>query len=372
MPPSSVNIMDIAIANNTSLDSMDLMGTILSGIAYGVVFVICMLVLSAGSSGYFPRLTWRTFITCWLLLLATASTTLQIKWTLLAFVVHRPYTSPSTFIEEHINNWIYVTLNVLYVIINWSVDGIVVHRFYLVFTRSPRWIVFPALLYITSLVTGSLALRQLATPGTTQTTNKLANWLVVYRTVSLSLCTILTSLITGRLIFVHRGSESLFRSPRSPFLNIATIIVESAALETVSTLIYIITVGIGSPLQNVFLPVLGQVQVIAPMLILYRVAHGRDAVTQAWTVTHTGLLPQHMKEPTMGLRINTDTFPATSSQLSASPMKGSRGFFDSPRTPCPPPYGECSEVKKGIIPPSPSVDLDYIAEAPRLKRTTWS
>ena len=39
------------------------------------------------------------------------------------------------------------------------------------------------------------------------------------------------------------------------------MLIESASLDTVSTLVYIITVGIDSPLQNVFLPVLGQVQV---------------------------------------------------------------------------------------------------------------
>jgi hypothetical protein len=115
-------------------------------------------------------------------------------------------------------------------------------------------------------VTGSLALRQLATPGITQKTNKLANWLIIYRTVSLSLGVILTTLITGRLIFLHRGLGSLFRSPRSRLLGIATMLVESAALETVSTLVYIISVGLGSPLQNVFLPVLGQVQVSTPDL----------------------------------------------------------------------------------------------------------
>jgi hypothetical protein len=44
------------------------------------------------------------------------------------------------------------------------------------------------------------------------------------------------------------------------------MLVESAALETVSTLIYIITVGIGNPLQNVFLPILGQVQASTPSI----------------------------------------------------------------------------------------------------------
>lgn len=116
----------------TSLDSMELMGTVLSGIAYGmsspstraeilltsrrlafpfagIVFTICILVLCAN---YTPKFSWRTLVTCWLLLLATISTALQIRWLQLAFVTQRQE-SPSDFIEEHVNNWIYVMLNVL-------------------------------------------------------------------------------------------------------------------------------------------------------------------------------------------------------------------------------------------------------------------
>ncbi|KAH9971909.1 hypothetical protein BGW80DRAFT_1317152 [Lactifluus volemus] len=271
---------------------MILIGTILSGIAYGAVFVICTHVLSVGWSGCFPRLEWRTCVASWLLLLATTCIALQIRWTLLAFVGQHSNISPSIFIEEHLNNWNYIVLNVLYVIINWSVDGLVMHRFYLVFAQSRRWIVLPALLYTSSLVAGSLALKQLSTPGITQKSQELANWLVAYRTISLSLGVILTSLITARLIFIHRKPGPSHRSAGSPFLGIAAILVESAALETVSTLIYIITVGIASPLQNVFLPVLGQVQAIAPMLILYRVAHGRDAMTRTRSEqTRLELLP---------------------------------------------------------------------------------
>lgn len=45
------------------------------------------------------------------------------------------------------------------------------------------------------------------------------------------------------------------------------MLVESASLDTVSTLIYIIAVGINSPLQNVFLPILGQVQVSSAIVV---------------------------------------------------------------------------------------------------------
>ena len=169
------------------------------------------------------------------------------------------------------------------------------------------------------------------------------------------------------------------------------MLVESASLDTVSTLVYIITVGINSPLQNVFLPILGQVQVsssvvmpidyfkpnslnpqvIAPMLILYRVAHGRDAVTESMR-TGTVLLPQYMTRPTPSISINTD-FCSISSEFSASPVKSSRGMFDSPRISFPPPY-KCHDFMRGTIPPSPSMDLEHMGEVQKLdkKRTTWS
>ncbi|KAN0129705.1 hypothetical protein V8E53_012525 [Lactarius tabidus] len=348
---------------NIPLDLMNLMGTLLAGIAYGVVLVICSIVLWAG---HVPTLTWRTFMTCWLLLLATTSTGLQIKWTLLAFVTQQQDLSPSIFIEENVNNWIYVMLNALYVSINWSADAVLVFRFYCIFERSLRWIWLPVLLYVSSLVTGSLALNQLTTPGTTQKTNKLANWLVVYRTVSLSLGVIVTSSIIARLLYIHRRMGSVFRSPRSPYLGVVAMLVESASLDTVSTLVYIVTVGINSPLQNVFLPILGQVQVIAPMLILYRVAHGRDAVTES----ETALLPQHKKPTTPS--ISTD-FSSMNSEFSSSPAMSSRGMFESPRISIPPPY-RYHDFMRGTVPPSPSMDLGYIGELQKVnnKRTTWS
>ncbi len=119
--------------SNISLDSMNMMGTLLAAIAYGalpsyiiqlrlqgvthpligIVLIICSLVLWTGSSGHQPNPTWRTLMTCYLILLATTSIALQIKWTLLAFVTQQNNLSPSIFIEENVNNWIYVTLNAL-------------------------------------------------------------------------------------------------------------------------------------------------------------------------------------------------------------------------------------------------------------------
>lgn len=109
---------------------MILLGTILSGIAYGrssretelhnlmvnilfagVVFVIGTFVLSMYfTGGYGTTFPWRPLMACWLLLLATVSTALQIKWTLLAFVTKQQDVSPSVFIEMNIDDRIYVIL----------------------------------------------------------------------------------------------------------------------------------------------------------------------------------------------------------------------------------------------------------------------
>jgi hypothetical protein len=81
----------------------------------GVVFAVSTLVLCNTN---FPahwntlKLSWRPLVTCWLLLLATIGIALQIKWTQLALVTQR-HDSPSDFIKEHVNSWIYVMLNVL-------------------------------------------------------------------------------------------------------------------------------------------------------------------------------------------------------------------------------------------------------------------
>ena len=80
----------------------------------GVVFAIGTSVLCMYSTGGYGRtFSWRPLMTCWLLLLATVSTALQIKWTLLVFVTKEQDVSPSVFIETNINNRVYVMLYVL-------------------------------------------------------------------------------------------------------------------------------------------------------------------------------------------------------------------------------------------------------------------
>ena len=86
----------------------------ISVIFAGLVLAIGTFVLCIYSTGgYGTTFSWRPLMTCWLLLLATVSTALQIKWTLLAFVTKPQDVSPSVFIETNINDRVYVMLYVL-------------------------------------------------------------------------------------------------------------------------------------------------------------------------------------------------------------------------------------------------------------------
>jgi hypothetical protein len=211
-------------------------------------------------------------------------------------------------------------------------------------------------------VTGSLALHELASPGTTQGTNKLTNWLIVYRTVSLSLCVILTSLIASRLITIYRRSPGLCHT-RSPLKDVALMLAESAILEIVFTSVYVITVGLGSPLQNIFLPILGQIQVkhirhessfflydvwnsqvIAPMLVIYRVVRRSR---------------EEMIGVTKRLRVNTAvSFASTDYESLAPPTMSIRGC-DSP---IPPPYAKdaLSDFSIRTVPQTPTAKPAHI------------
>lgn len=86
---------------------------------------------------------------------------------------------------------------------------------------------------------------------------------IAYMALSLSINTILTLLIIIRLLQLRRV---LFRTIGSSYsqtyTSLVALLVESAALYTIVALMTVITCGVGSPIQYVLLPMLGQLQVV--------------------------------------------------------------------------------------------------------------
>lgn len=84
---------------------------------------------------------------------------------------------------------------------------------------------------------------------------------VAYWASSIATTLLLTILIVARLMYLrHRIHSTLGPDHKSPYLSISAMLVESALLDSVYTLIYLVLSVKNDPFQNIVFPLLGQVQ----------------------------------------------------------------------------------------------------------------
>jgi len=125
-------------------------------------------------------------------------------------------------------------------------------------------------------VVGSLFIWKLSQSGLDILSAPAMDLSLSYRTCSLVLSLVATSSI---VCFVFRH---VFSSPSKDrlFGSVVRILLQSASLEVSLVLAYLVTVGLSNPAQYVILPVLGQVQAIAPLWVFYQVSRRRQDFTQ--------------------------------------------------------------------------------------------
>lgn len=101
----------------------------------------------------------------------------------------------------------------------------------------------------------------LCIPGINLWTTISINLAIPYWAISIGLNVIITACITIRLLYMRHKIRKAMPGAGSEYLSVTTMTVESAALYTVTGLIFLVSYGVNSPIQNLALPVLGQVQV---------------------------------------------------------------------------------------------------------------
>ncbi|KAF5324065.1 hypothetical protein D9758_019018 [Tetrapyrgos nigripes] len=100
-----------------------------------------------------------------------------------------------------------------------------------------------------------------------------------YYAISLGVNIIITILITIRLLMYRRSAQEILpESHAREYLSLATIFVESAALYSVCSILFLVTYAVNNPANQVLLGFASDAQQIAGYMIIYRVAVGR-----AWT-----------------------------------------------------------------------------------------
>ncbi|KAF5366555.1 hypothetical protein D9758_008993 [Tetrapyrgos nigripes] len=270
-------------------------GVVLSNVAFGILFGIAIRCLRGVYETYEQTKKiqwWIGLYAAWMLALATVALALQDKFNQMTFIDYRDYPGgPNAFTLDFYSLPVNVGSFSLYTIMAWFADGLVLYRFFIIYDRN-RYILFlPALIWLGGVLSGIGLLVSIVHSDNSfwaETSIKLG---IAFWSISLGLNIILTSLIAGRLLIARYHAKTLM-GPRygSHYLSVVSMLIESAALYSAWALAFLITFARGSPAQNLLLPALGQVQGIAPLLILMRVLHGR-----AWSnSTNHGYTQEHI------------------------------------------------------------------------------
>ncbi|KAJ7097071.1 hypothetical protein B0H15DRAFT_902416 [Mycena belliarum] len=270
-----------------------LQGALLGSVAYGCVAVLafmCLYLLLQRKDNASSRNT-RIALIAYVSIIFVFSTIFQacnVEFTQLAFVENREYPGgPAAYENDFWNIPVDAVGNVLFVLTNWMTDSILLWRFMVIYRqcRFPIWTImtFPCTMFLGSMAMGSLFLHQLFIKNPFQAANGI-NWTLPYLALSLSLNIILTISIVGRLtVWRIRIRRVMGSDHGSQYTGIASMIVESAALHAVLSLLFLIPDGIGHPLSIIFLQTLMPDQVLASLLIIFRVARGK-----AWSSETSG------------------------------------------------------------------------------------
>ncbi|KAF9467896.1 hypothetical protein BDZ94DRAFT_1287535 [Collybia nuda] len=170
--------------------------------------------------------------------------------------------------------------NAAFVIANWLADGLMAWRWFVIYRTCKLHIAIvmfiPVATLTTSFIMGTLFLVQVSAPASSIWATNSINFTLPYFCISLALNIVSTIAIVSRLLYYrHRTASTLGTAHGTQYTTIASMLVESAAVYSISSLLFLVPFIVEHPIQNVFLGLLSPAQVIAPLMIIYRVAQGR-------------------------------------------------------------------------------------------------
>ncbi|KAJ7781714.1 hypothetical protein DFH07DRAFT_385330 [Mycena maculata] len=195
------------------------------------------------------------------------------KWSEIEFVESTE--NPAIFAAQLSTNYAIIK-DTAYTINIWLADSLMLYRTYIIW-RSIPVLLFPALVYLGALASGLGLLIETGQPGGTFGVGLVVPFGTAFWSISVALNVILTFLISYKLLHQHRRVRSLrVTEVGDRYTDIVAILVESAALYSISGLIYIPLFALNIPLQYPFAALLGSAAGIAPNLIIFRIAMGVD------------------------------------------------------------------------------------------------
>ncbi|EIN05092.1 hypothetical protein PUNSTDRAFT_75263 [Punctularia strigosozonata HHB-11173 SS5] len=172
----------------------------------------------------------------------------------------------------------------------WLQDGLLLYRYLVIWGFNLWMLIIPGLLFLVSVIMSCFLLAQLCLPGATLWETSNVNFALVYWSTSVATNWLLTLLIVGKLAYMrHRVRKIMGADQRSPYLSVSTMLIESAALYSTFAIAFMVTYARNDTANFLFFTTLSQVQTIAPLLIVLRVAQGRAWTSQTLKETRSTL-----------------------------------------------------------------------------------
>ncbi|OBZ74390.1 hypothetical protein A0H81_05756 [Grifola frondosa] len=227
------------------------------------------------------------------------------KFTQLAFVDNRNFPGgPNAYENNMYSIPVDAMGNTAFAVASWCSDALMLWRYLVIYrdSRLPLWAIalIPCLGYCASFSLSVLWLKQVSTPSTSpfQTTGTAVNFTLPCLSLIIALNVSITILIVLRLMYHrHKLSKLLGPAHGCHYVGIATILVESAALFSAFALLFLIPFIIGNPVANTFLQALGEIEIVAQLLIVFHVAQGKG-----WsTATANTIMGKESRSDSIGM-----------------------------------------------------------------------
>ncbi|SJL11161.1 uncharacterized protein ARMOST_14564 [Armillaria ostoyae] len=248
-------------------------GIFITAVAYGAALTLSvqcfsLLLRSMNRGNFKTKLFWIIYVSL-LFICATMYAAAGAKINEMAFIDYRLYPGgPSAFEYDYF--WLPVNAmgNTFFIIANWLSDAVVVWRCVTIYADCgyPRWAIlaFPVLAYLASFVLSLMWLIQVCAPNYSPWVFKSVNFTTPFLYVSLAVNIIMTLAIVIRLMMYRwRISKIMGKKYGSHYTNLATMLIESAALYGTSSILCIIPFSLNHPIQNVFIQVFSEAQASA-------------------------------------------------------------------------------------------------------------
>ncbi|KAJ7191612.1 hypothetical protein GGX14DRAFT_578777 [Mycena pura] len=243
-------------------------GDTLAGVTYGILFTLASQTLHLFINSPKSKRSWGLIAYVLATLsLATIAFGSIARVNQLTFVDDRNFPGgPNAFNTAFYSSPINMACLISYVIMGWMGDALMLWRFTLIYGYNYWLSLFPGLMYLGSIVTSIILLVAITQSSEAFWSTRSMEFAIAYWSLSISLNIILALAIAGRIWFVRRRIHKLLGPQHSSsYVSIAAMVIESAALNALWDLVFIICYARNTPFQNI----------LVGHCPLYRVAQGR-------------------------------------------------------------------------------------------------